>query len=166
MERRKTIKLLLAFAIFILIGPVLQAQCNIQSNEQGEGYTTYYLNPELIAQDNEFGIAMSVQSVADKYYLALTYRFARQAKPLEEKVAIELMNGYTLELEMYTMQVGNAGGVELCMAVYNIESEVIPYFKSSELKAVKFNTLEGSDHRLPVNENAGALKRQLRCFGL
>lgn len=156
----------LIFILLLSVSFSLQAQCNMQSTEQGEGNVTYYLNPELIADDSQFGIALSVQSVSDKYYLALTYKFSGMAQALEEKVSIELTSGYTLDLDMYTMEVGNAGGIELCMAVYNLESEVIPYFRASDMKTIHFKSQDGKAYDIPVNHNADALKRQLRCFGL
>jgi len=122
------------------------------------------MDPELIAQNNEFGIALSVQMVGDKHYLALTYQFANKAQPVEEKVGLELVNGYTLELSMYTMEVGNAGGVELCMAVFFIDQEHIPYFKGSNIKKVHFRTQDDIKHEMIVSSNADALKRQLSCF--
>ncbi|MEQ8324135.1 MAG: hypothetical protein RIC15_08750 [Vicingaceae bacterium] len=150
--------------VLLLVSETAFSQCNIKSTEQGEGYTTYYMDPELVAQNEDFGIALSVQSVDDKYYLALTFRFAGTAQPLEEKVAMELVNGYTLEMGMYTMEVGSAQGIELCMAVFFIEDEVIPYFKTSDLKAIRFKTQDTKSHVVKVNANPSALKRQLKCF--
>lgn len=155
---------LVILVITLIFNLNLSAQCFIKSTEQGQGYVTYYMDPELIAQSNEFGIALSVQMVGDKHYLALTYQFAKKAQPVEEKVGLELLNGYTLELSMYTMEVGSAGGVELCMAVFFIEEEQIPYFKASNLKMVHFRTQDNAKHELTVSSNADALKRQLICF--
>ena len=115
-------------------------QCYIKSTDQSDGHITYYLDPELVSQTAEIGIALSVQMVGDNYYLAITYQFAKQAVPLEEKVALELQNGYTLELEMYTMQVANAQGVELTLAVFYLLPEQIDFFTKSKLSKIKFNT--------------------------
>ena len=141
------------------------SQCYIKSTDQNEGYVTYYLDPELVAQTQEIGIAMSVQMIGSTYYLAITYQFARQAMPLEEKVALELKNGYILELDMYTMQGANAAGVELTLAVFNLEPEQIKYFTGSELKSVRFKTQTGKSFEIPVTSNHNVLIRQLRCFG-
>jgi len=151
--------------VVLILSLNLKAQCFIKSTEQGQGYVTYYMDPELIAQSDEFGIALSVQMIANKLYLALTYQFGDKAQPVEEKVGLELLNGYTLELSMYTMEVGSVGGVELCMAVFFIDDEQIPYFKNSNLKNVHFRTLDNTKHELKVSSNADALKRHLICFG-
>ena len=155
--------------IFILVFTGLSAttfgQCYIKSTDQSEGHITYYLDPELVAQTSEMGIAMSVQMVGNQYYLAITYQFAKLAEPLEEKVAIELQNGYILELDMYTMQVANAGGVELTLAVFNLETDQMDYFTKSYLKSVRFNTQPGLKHNVTVSVNHNVLVRQLKCFG-
>ena len=143
----------------------VSAQCFIKSTDQSSGHITYYLDPELVAQTDQFGAAFSVQMVGSKYYLAITYQFANKAVPLEEKVGIELKNGYILELEMYTMQVGSAGGVELTMAVYNMEDDQINYFSASELSKVHFRDQNGQKFELPVTSNPSMLIRQLKCFG-
>ena len=150
---------------FMAISTWSYSQCYIKSTDQSEGYITYYLDPELVAQTQDMGIAMSVQMVGNKYYLAITYQFAKLAEPLEEKVAIELQNGYILELEMYTMQVANAGGVELTLAVFNLESDQIDYFTKSFLKSVRFNTQTGVKNNMAVSLNHNVLVRQLKCFG-
>jgi hypothetical protein len=152
------------FLIMMTLSLNLSAQCFIKSTEQNQGYVTYYMDPELIAQTDEFGIALSVQMVGDKNYLALTYQFAKTAQPVEEKVGLELTSGYIIELGMYTMEVGSAGGVELCMAVFFIEEEQMPYLKGSNLKLVHFRTQDNVAHEMVVSSNADALKRQLMCF--
>lgn len=153
--------------LFILFGTFqsASAQCYIKSTDQSAGYITYYLDAEIVAENKDVGIALSVQMIGNNYYLALTYRFINKAVPLEEKVGLELANGYTLELDMYTMQVGNAGGVELTMAVYNINPDLFNYFTSSDLKAIHSKTQTGTSLDVPVTNNQNALKRQLKCFG-
>ena len=150
--------------VMMMLSLNLSAQCFIKSTEQNEGYVTYYMDPELIAQSNEFGIALSLQMVGEEHYLALTYQFAKTAQPVEEKVALEMVSGYIIELEMYTMEVGSAGGVELCMAVFFIEEEQIPFLKGSNLKMVHFRTQDNIKHDMIVSSNPDALKRQLICF--
>ncbi|HAW52113.1 MAG TPA: hypothetical protein DCX54_07280 [Flavobacteriales bacterium] len=154
----------IVFAVLMMLSLNVSAQCFIKSTEQDQGYVTYYMDPELIAQNNEFGIALSVQMVGDKHYLALTYQFAKTAQPVEEKVGLELASGYIIELGMYTMEVGSAGGVELCMAVFFIDDVQIPFLKGSNLKKVIFRTQDNIKHEMMVSSNADALKRQLICF--
>ena len=144
---------------------VTYGQCYIKSTDANSDHITYYIDPELVAQTAEMGIAFSVQMIGENYYLAITYQFADKAVPLEEKVGIELKNGYTLELEMYTMQVANASGVELTLAVFNLRPEHMEYFTKSELEAVHFSTMEGKKNKLSVTTNNGMLMRQLKCFG-
>ena len=140
-------------------------QCNIKSTDQSDGHITYYLDPELVAQTSDMGIAFSVQMVEDNYYLAITFQFAKLAVPLEEKVAIELQNGYTLELEMYTMQVANASGVELTLAVYNLFPDQIDFFTKSKLKAIHFKSLTAKQFDLNITSNHEVFMRHLKCFG-
>ena len=71
----------------ILISATASGQCFIKSTDQSQGHITYYLDPELVAQTEEMGAAVSVQMVGNKYYLAVTYQFAKRAQPVEEKVA-------------------------------------------------------------------------------
>lgn len=153
--------------IIVLIGLTVNvsAQCYIKSTDQSAGHVTYYLDPELVAQTQDMGIALSVQMVGNNYYLAVTYQFASTAVPLEEKVAIELKNGYTLELEMYTMQVANASGVELTLAVFNMTDDQMKYFTQSDLAAIHFRTQKGVEKNVPVTNNPAMLRRQLKCFG-
>ena len=66
------------------------AQCYIKSTDQSEGHITYYLDPELVAQSDKMGIALSVQMVGNSYYLATTYQFATNAQPVEERIALSL----------------------------------------------------------------------------
>lgn len=154
------------FILFILsLNNYSRAQCYIKSTAQDGGNVTYYLDPELIAQTESIGIAMSVQMVGGSYYLAVMYQFADKAQPLEEKVAIELQNGFTLELDMYTMQGGDAGGVSITAAVFNMNDEQINYFTKSELKAIHFRTQAGEKHDVMVTSNHKMLVRQLKCFG-
>ena len=149
---------------FGLIGGAF-GQCYIKSTDQSAGYITYYLDAEIVAESDDVGIALSVQMVGNNYYLALTYRFIKNAVPLEEKVGLELESGYTFELDMYTMQVGNAAGVELTMAVYNLNPDLFNYFTSSDIKAIHSKTQTGTSLDVPVTKNQNALKRQLKCFG-
>ena len=171
--KNKTLKLkavkrnnLILIALFFLAGlSTTFGQCYIKSTDQSAGYITYYLDSETIAENSDAGITLSVQMVGNNYYLALSYRFINKAEPLEEKVALELQNGYTLELDMYTMQVGNSNGMELVLAVYNLNPDLFNYFTSSDLKAVRFKTQTGTSFDVPVTKNHNALKRQLKCFG-
>jgi hypothetical protein len=140
-------------------------QCYIKSTDQTDGHITYYLDPELVSQTSDMGIALSVQRVGENYYLAITFQFAKQAVPLEEKVALDLENGYSLELEMYTMQVANASGVELTMAVYYLLPEQIEFFTKSKLSAIKFNSQSGQSYNFPITSSNEVLVRQLKCFG-
>ena len=140
-----------------------KAQCYIKSNDEG-GYITYYMEPELVAQTSEFGMALSVQMISDKYYLAVTYQFGGASQPVEEKIALNLKNGYSLELDMYTMEVGSAGNVELCMAVFHLEETQMNYFTKSPLSTVKFKTQDGKSHTLTVTSSNDVLVRQLKCF--
>ena len=142
------------------------SQCYIKSTNQDQANITYYLDPELVAQTDEIGAAMSVQMIGGNYYLALTYQFAGKAIPVEEKVSLELLSGYTIELDMYTMQGGNAGGVELTLAVFNLGELEISYLRSSKLKTVHFRTQSGVKYALQVTSNPEVLMRQLKCFGL
>ena len=143
----------------------VQAQCYIKSSDQGDGNITYYIDPELVAQTDDMGVAFSVQMIANGYYLAMTVQFADKAVPLEEKVALELKNGYIIELDMYTIQVGSANGVELVAAVYFLYDEQIDYLKKSELKSIKFNTQKGKKIEMEVSSSADVLVWQLKCFG-
>ena len=158
-------KTLFTFICFLFAFTFSFGQCYIKSTDQSDGYVTYYLDPELVAQTQEMGVALSVQMVGDQYYLAVTYQFAKMALPMEEKIALELKSGYTLELDMYTMQGTNAAGVELTLAVFFLQSEQMTYFTSSNLKAIQFKTQTGKSFNLPVTENANILVRQLKCFG-
>ena len=153
-----------SFLGMLLLSFTAMSQCYIKSTDQSEGHITYYLDPELVSQTNEMGAALSVQMVANKYYLAVTYQFVKQAQPVEEKIALALKNGYTLELDMYTMEVGNAGGIELCMAVFFLENEQMNYFKNSALSEIVMRTQDGIKHNLPVTTNNDVLIRQLKCF--
>ncbi len=155
----------ISFIILMFHGVESNAQCFIKSTDQSQGYVTHYLDPELVAQTDKMGVALSVQSVGEKYYLTLTYQFIDRAQPMEEKVGLALTSGYTLELSMYTMEVGSANGVELCMAVYFLEDEHYPYFRSSDLKTIHVRTQDNVKYDLPVSTNSDALKRQLKCFG-
>lgn len=149
----------------LLFNSAAMAQCNIKSTDRDAAHVTYYMDPELVAQTAEMGLAFSIQMVGNNYYLAATYQFAREAVPTEEKIAIELKNGYTIELDMYTMQGGNAAGVELTLAVFNLMPEQMKYLTGSELKAVHFRTRSGEKHSLVVTSNSNVLVRQLKCFG-
>lgn len=143
------------------------AQCLIKQNEKQSGYITYYLDPELVAQTESMGIAMSVQMVAEKYFLSVTYQFAKsKAEPVEEKLAVNLKNGYSLELEMYSMDVVNAAGVELCIGIFKLEDAQIKYFKESPLVSIDFR-LKSSDKKIqiPITESNNILIRHLKCFG-
>ena len=162
MKRNNLIVLLISF---ISLSSSAFGQCYIKSTDKDAGYITYYLDAEIVAENSDVSIASSVQMVGNNYYLALTYRFFKKAVPLEEKVGIELQSGYTLELDMYTMQVGNASGVELTMAVYNLNPELFKYFTSSDLKAIHSKTQTGTSLDVPVTNNQNSLKRQLKCFG-
>ena len=161
-KNRITAPILLIGLMLISFGSM--SQCYIKSTNQSQGHVTYYLDPELVSQSDEMGTALSVQMVANKYYLAVTYQFANQEQPVEEKIALSLQNGYTLELDMYTMEVGSAGGVELCMAVFFLESEQMNYFKNSMLAEIVMRTQDGVKHTLPVTSNKDVLIRQLKCF--
>ena len=149
----------------VVLGIRAEAQCYIKSTDQSSGHITYYLDPELIAQTDQFGMAMSVQMVGNKYYLTATYQFAGVAQPVEEKIALNLKNGYTIELDMYTMEVGTAAGVELCMAVFYLNADQMKFLKGSNLHSVDFRTQDGEQHKLPVSSNPDVLVRQLKCFG-
>lgn len=156
---------LIVILFVLLIQNVSVAQCYIKSTDQSGGNVTYYIDPELVAQTESIGIAISVQMVGGSYYLAVMYQFVDKAQPLEEKVAIELQNGYTLELDMYTMQGGDAGGVAITAAVFNMNDEQIDFFTKSELKAIHFKTQAGVKHDVMVTSNNKMLIRQLKCFG-
>lgn len=152
--------------LLITFSFVAGAQCMIKQNDSNSGYITYYIDPELVAQTNDMGIAMSVQMVGDKHYLAITYQFAGKAEPVEEKVAITLKSGYTIELDMYTMEVANAAGVELCMAVFHLEETQVKYLKSSPMVSLDFSLQKSQVKKhIEVSENANVLIRQLKCFG-
>lgn len=156
---------LIAILFIICLQKASIAQCYIKSTDQSGGNITYYIDPELVAQTESIGIAISVQMVGGGYYLAVMYQFADKAEPLEEKVAIELKNGYTLELDMYTMQGGDAGGVAITAAVFNMTDEQINFFTKSELNAIHFRTQSGIKHDIMVTSNHKMLIRQLKCFG-
>jgi hypothetical protein len=66
---------------------------------------------------------------------------------------------------MYTMQGAVAAGLELTLAVFNLEAEPMNYFTKSELKAIQFKTQTGKSYDIPVTSNANVLIRQLKCFG-
>ncbi len=164
LKRRRGNKLIL-FLSLVLMSNLTMAQCQVKSTTQGSDHTTYYIDPELVAQTSDMGVAISVQMIESNYYLAITYQFASRAVPLEEKVGIELANGYILELEMYTMQGMNAQGVELILAVFNMTEDHMKFFTKSDLAAIHFSPQGGQKKKLPVTSNKDALKRQLICFG-
>ena len=151
--------------VMLLIGNLAAAQCNIKSADNNSAHITYYMDSELLTKSTDIGLALSVQMVGNNNYLALTYKFPYKPEQLEEKVALVLVNGYTIELEMYTMQGGSAGGVLMTMAVYNLYPELYDHLTGSDLKEVRVVTQDGRTIAIPVTVNANSLRRQLKCFG-
>jgi len=122
------------------------------------------MTPKPVGSNTNIQVYLSIQTNSISYYLAVMVRYRNSALNMRSDFLIHLTDGHSVTLPLYSSDLVNSGGSEVCIALYEINNSQILKLKKSNIKTFVFKPIIGNREVMIASINKDVVKVQLNCL--
>lgn len=157
-------KILILSIAVVLLRQFAFAQCEIKSSYRSDGTTVQYFNAVPVGSGKNYDLGLSILFNGEAYFLNTTIRYFSSPKELVGALKIELENGNSLELDIYTSQIAQNKSDQVGLSLFYLTEQDILKLKVSDIKTIVFKESSNILQGVRVERNKTVLRSQIHCL--
>lgn len=157
-------KFLIIFLIVSLSNFLTYSQCNIKTNKRSDGTTIRYLNPVPIGTGTKCEVGISIQTNGEDYFLNTVVRYFSTPSETIGTLKIQLANGQSLVLELYTSELATMNSENISVNIYYLSDDDITKLSKYLIVTLVFTETTGMNQIIRSATNSNAAMKQINCL--
>ncbi|WP_367756109.1 hypothetical protein [Flavobacterium sp. WC2430] len=154
------------FIIGLLISVLVNAQCDIKTNNKPDGNKIKYFNPKPIIRQSNYEVATAIYKnvTTNKYMVSISVLF-KEINPMDVKgdLTIQTTSQKSIVLKLINSNKIKMNGRDLTLALFDLDSSSKKNLENNSLKSLFFK-MNGKTYGATITENNSILINELNCL--